>query len=283
MQIASSELILNEDGSIYHLGLKPGEVAPMIITVGDPDRVPKVSQYFDSIEHKVSRRELVTHTGYLSDKRISVISTGMGTDNIDIVLNELDALFNIDFDTRTIKQELTSLRIIRLGTSGTIQEDIPLGTILISELAIGYDGLLGYYTIPPHRFTGFKAPDIGGVKGYVVPGSKMLLDRIGKDYIKGVTYTAAGFYAPQGRKLRADVTAENLIENLKNITLPGNRKVTNIEMETSGLYGLGYALGHEVISISVILADRVHGEFHPDPDVVIRKMLEDCLDKIRAF
>lgn len=281
--IASSELILNQDGSIYHLGVKPGDVAPTIITVGDPDRVPLVSKYFDEIYLKVHKRELVTHTGRIGNKNISVLSTGMGTDNIDIVFNELDAIFNIDFETKTIKEKITPLQIIRLGTSGTIHEDIPLNTILASEFAVGYDGLLGFYAEKPHRFSHFKTEMLGETKGYIVPGSEYLLEKIAGDYLKGVTYTASGFYAPQGRQLRAEVSQVNLIEKLQKITFPDNRKITNIEMETAGLYGLGHILDHEVISISVILANRANGTFATDPEASVQLMLSNCLEKIEAL
>lgn len=280
MQISPSELIINQDGSIYHLGIKPGDITPLIITVGDPDRVPTVSKYFDEIFLKIHKREIVTHVGRLGSQKVTVISTGMGTDNIDIVLNELDAVFNIDFETRTIKENLTSLKIIRLGTSGAIQEDIPLGTILASEYAIGYDGLLGFYQSQPHRFSDIHVPDIGTSKGFIVPGSELLLNTVAKDYQKGVTYTAAGFYAPQGRLLRAKVTQADLLQQLQRLSLPNQHRVTNIEMETSGLYGLGHILGHEVISISVLLANRINGTFSPDPEAAIKYMLEDCLEKI---
>lgn len=278
--IPASELIINPDGSIYHLGVKPGELAPIIITVGDPDRVPMVSKYLDEVFVKVHRRELVTHSGRLGSKNISIISTGMGTDNVDIVLNEIDALFNIDFETRTVKEELTKLKIIRLGTSGTILHDIPLDSILASEMAIGYDGLLGFYNIPPHRFQDIKVPDLGGASGYVVPGSEYLIEKLAHDYILGVTYTAPGFYAPQGRILRAQVAQKNIIQQLINTQLPNNRKITNMEMETSGLYGLGWTMGHEVISISTILANRIDGTFSKNPENSIDNMLKDCLQKI---
>ena len=278
--IDSSEMILNPDGSIYHLGLKPGDLAPIIITVGDPDRVPMVSKYFDEIFLQVHRRELVTHSGRIGKQNVSVVSTGMGTDNIDIVFNEIDALFNIDFETRTIQKDITSLKIIRLGTSGAIHHDIPLDTILASELAIGYDGLLGFYDIAPHRFSDFKVPNLGDNKGYIVPGSELLLNTIGKDYIKGVTYTAAGFFAPQGRILRANVTLPDILNQLLSIQLPDQRKITNIEMETSGLYGLGHALGHEVISISALIANRIDGTFSKNPEETVIRMIEESLAKI---
>lgn len=280
MQIPSSELIINQDGSVYHLGIKPGEISTIIITVGDPDRVPLVSQYFDEIYLKVHKREMVTHTGRLGNQVLTVISTGMGTDNIDIVLNELDAVFNIDFESRIIKKELTKLKIIRLGTSGGIQEDIPLGTILASEFAIGYDGLLGFYQSTPHRFSNIHIPELGGLKGFVVPGSEYLLNTVAKNYMKGVTYTAAGFYAPQGRQLRAVPAQKNLLEQLHNVQLPENRRITNIEMETAGLYGLGHVLGHDMISVSVLLANRINGTFSADPESAVKNMIENCLERI---
>ncbi|HUH73160.1 MAG TPA: nucleoside phosphorylase [Chitinophagales bacterium] len=281
--IDSSELILNPDGSVYHLGVKPDELSPIIITVGDPDRVPMVSKYFDEIFLKVNRRELVTHTGRIGNQNVSVVSTGMGTDNIDIVFNELDALFNIDFETRTVKDKITSLKIIRLGTSGAIHHDIPLDSIIASEYAIGYDGLLGFYEIPAHRFSDIQVPNLGDAKGYVVPGSELLLNTIGRDYIKGVTYTAAGFYAPQGRILRAKVTQPDILHQLLTIQLPLQRKITNIEMETSGLYGLGHALGHEVISISALVANRIDGTFSQNPEQTVIRMIEESLAKIEEI
>lgn len=281
--IDASELILNPDGSVYHLGVKPGDLAPIIITVGDPDRVPMITKYFDEIFLQVQKRELVTHTGRIGNQNVSVISTGMGTDNIDIVLNEIDSLFNIDLETRTVKNQVSSLKIIRLGTSGAIHHDIPLDSIIASEMAIEYNGLLGFYEIPPHRFSDIQVPNLGGAKGHVAPGSELLLKTIGKDYIKGVTYTAAGFYAPQGRILRAKVTQPDLLNQLLSIQLPNQRKITNIEMETSGLYGLGHTLGHEVISISVIVANRIDGTFSKNPEQAIIRMIEESLTKIQEL
>ena len=281
--IAASELILNPDGSVYHLGVKPEDVADTIITVGDPDRVPLVSQYLDEIEFKKNRRELVTHTGRLGKKRITILSTGMGTDNIDIVLNELDALFNINLESREIKKDITKLKIIRLGTSGAISDKIPLDTLIASEYAIGYDGLLGFYQLPAHPLSNVHVPEIGGNKGYIVPGSAALLNQLPDLFVKGVTYTAAGFYAPQGRIIRASVIHPHLLETLGNISLPGDRYITNIEMETSGLYGLGYALGHEVLSISVLIANRIKGTFSSQPEVAIHQMIESSLESIISF
>jgi len=279
-RIPESELIINPDGSIYHLGLKPGEVAPIVITVGDPDRVPIVSAYLDEVYIKVHRREIVTHTGRLGNKDITIISTGMGTDNIDIVLNELDAVVNIDFRSRQVKEDLTRLKIIRLGTSGTIHEDIPLDSILVSEYAIGYDGLLGFYQYPPHPLDHIVLPEIGKIRGTLTPGSAILLKTVAKNLVKGVTYTASGFYAPQGRQIRAKLSDTTILQQLQQIQLPGNRRVTNIEMETAGLYGLGYALGHEVISVSAILAQRISGTFSKDPGKAVNHLVETCLRNI---
>jgi uridine phosphorylase len=282
MAIAASELIINPDGSVYHLGLKPGDVAETIITVGDPDRVPKVSQYFDKVLLKAHHRELVTHTGILNGKEISVISTGMGTDNIDIVMNELDALFNIDFESKTIKEHITSLNIIRVGTSGCIDEDIDIDSILVSEWAIGYDGLLGFYRHAKSEWDKVALPEMGGIKGNINPASSLLLNKLGEDIYKGITYTAAGFYAPQGRQLRVPTTYENLLEQLRSIELPDNRKITNIEMETAGLYGLGDLMGHQVISFSVLLAHRIKGTFSAQPEQSVDQLIRLVLDRISS-
>jgi uridine phosphorylase len=280
MAIAASELIINPDGSVYHLGLKPGDVAKTIITVGDPDRVPKVSQYFDNITLKVHKRELVTHAGTLNGKEISVLSSGMGTDNIDIVMNELDALFNIDFQSKTVKDEITSLKIIRVGTSGCIDEDIEIDTVLVSKWALGYDGLLGFYRHAGNEWDEIVLPELGGMKGNINPASSFLLERLAEGIFKGVTYTAAGFYAPQGRQLRAQTNHEQLIHDLRAIRLPGNRKVTNIEMETAGLYGLGNLMGHEVISFSVLLAHRIKGTFSTNPEQSVDQLIRTVLERI---
>lgn len=276
----ASELIINPDGSVYHLGVRPYEVAPLIITVGDPERVPMVSKYFDTVRHRSSKREMVIHTGTLGNKDITVLSTGMGTDNIDIVMNELDALFNIDFESRSVKKEITSLNIIRVGTSGCIREEIPVDSLIVSEWAIGYDGLSGFYEHKPNEMQQVELPEMGGIKGSFHPASVTLLEKLATGFQRGVTYTAAGFYAPQGRQLRAKVSETNLLEKLQNIQLPDQKNVTNIEMETAGLYGLGEILGHEVISFSALLANRITGTFSSFPekavDGLIRTVLERC-------
>ncbi|HEY0669133.1 MAG TPA: nucleoside phosphorylase, partial [Sphingobacteriaceae bacterium] len=221
--ILDTDLILNPDGSIYHLNLLPEDVAKTVITVGDPDRVAVISNYFDSIELKKGKREFITHTGYLGKKRITVISTGIGTDNIDIVLNELDALVNIDFTLRETKPQLISLDIIRIGTSGAIQPDIEVGSIVISEYALGLDTLMQYYV---HDLDGNERDlqdaahsyfhHLKGLNPYVTSADKVLLQRFERDLVKGITVTSPGFYAPQGREIRIRTTIPDFIELLSN-------------------------------------------------------------------
>jgi uridine phosphorylase len=281
--LLASELIINNDGSVYHLAIKPEELATWIITVGDPDRVDLVSKYFDSIDIIRQHREFVIHTGKLNGKRITVMSTGMGTDNIDIVMNELDALVNIDFETRMVKKHLTSLKIIRLGTSGSLQASLPIDSLLVSEIAVGYDGLLGFY----HLEDAHNEPEWNEILptlGYIKPGmykaSSYLLEHLGAGITRGVTYTAAGFYAPQGRKLRIENAHDHLVETLTNLQLPGGRKFSNMEMETSGLYGLGTVLGHEVISFSTLLANRITGQFSTQGEQSVDHLIRTIIDKI---
>jgi uridine phosphorylase len=287
--IAESELIINPDGGIYHLHLKPHELADTIITVGDPDRVETVSRHFDNIQHKVKHREFVTHTGYLNNKRLSVISTGIGTDNIDIVFNELDALANIDFDTRTIKDGLTQLDIIRVGTSGSVDENIDVDTILLSENAIGMDGLMNFYehqntiqeTVYLEAFTSHINQHFKNAKPYIATGSEKLLQKFGDRYKKGTTITANGFYAPQGRRLRLMQEFPNFIEVINRFRHKHFR-ITNLEMETAGIYGLGRALGHNCLSVNAILANRMHHKFSANPSQVVAKMIEEVLEVVTS-
>ncbi|HLP51282.1 MAG TPA: nucleoside phosphorylase [Chitinophagales bacterium] len=283
--IAESELIINPDGGIYHLHLKPHELAETIITVGDPNRVESVSRFFDTIQHKVQHREFVTHTGYLNNKRLSVISTGIGTDNIDIVFNELDALVNIDFATRTAKSELTALNIIRVGTSGSVQEDIEVDTILISEAAIGMDGLLNYYsyentiqeTVYLEAFTNYIKPWLKNSTPYIASAGDTLLQKFESHYAKGTTITANGFYAPQGRMLRLKQEYPGFIEAINKFRHKHFR-ITNLEMETAGIYGLGKLMGHQCLSVNAILANRARHKFSSDPNRVVTKMIEEVLE-----
>ncbi|WP_293947364.1 MULTISPECIES: nucleoside phosphorylase [unclassified Sphingobacterium] len=281
----NAELILNSDGSIYHLNLLPADLATTIITVGDPDRVAKVSKYFDRIELKKGKREFITHTGYIGTKRLSVISTGIGTDNIDIVLNELDALVNIDFQNKTLKSELTVLDIVRIGTSGAVQEDIEMGSILASTYGIGFDALMQYYQKPYDEVElNIQSSLIRhfpqlSLKPYVARAGKGLLERIAFDLQKGMTLTAPGFYGPQGRSLRSDNTIPDLIPLINSFKY-SDLRLTNLEMETAGIYALASMLGHQAVSINAILASRVAGKFSSDPEAVVEKAIQLVLERI---
>lgn len=283
--IADSELILNPDGSIYHLNLLPEDLAATIIFVGDPDRVEQVSKYFDHIEVKKGKREFITHTGTLNGKRISVISTGIGTDNIDIVFNEVDALVNIDFETRTLKPELTSLDVVRIGTSGSIQGDIKMGTILVSEYAIGFDALMQYYV---KNYTEEEEQmreaiqlhfDTLSFKPYVGRASKKLLAQIAADLPKGITMTAPGFYGPQGRSVRSVNVYPDLIQRASSFAIQG-RTITNLEMETAGIYALANMFGHNALSVNAILASRVNDAFATNPAEIVDHAIRYVLERI---
>ncbi|WP_066839611.1 nucleoside phosphorylase [Rufibacter ruber] len=285
-RIPESELILNPDGSIYHLNLLPEMISDTIITVGDQDRVARVSRHFDSVEVQVAKREFVTHTGYYKGKRISVISTGIGTDNIDIVLNELDALVNIDFVSRepVEAEDRISLKIVRIGTSGSLREEIPLGSHLATEYSMGLDTLMQFY---PLMETGFETEmavqlqlALGiGFLPYCVKGSDLLREQVGKDMIIGNTFTCPGFYAPQGRLLRLQPKLEDVIGKMQAFEYDGVR-FTNFEMETAGIYSLGRLLGHEVLSVNAIVANRITHQFAENPDQIIDDMIVKVLDRV---
>lgn len=285
-KLSEADLIINQDGSIYHLNLLPEDIADTVITVGDLDRVPQVSKYFDKIELKKGKREFITHTGYLGKKRITVISTGIGTDNIDIVLNELDALVNVDFQSRQTKKELTSLDIIRIGTSGGIQLDIPIGTILASTYGLGFDALMHYYV---HELTGDEHQLLDQVRShfshfktihpYVTAADNFLMEKVGKDMAKGITVTAPGFYAPQGRVVRAKNAVPNFVNQLNTFHFEQHR-IANLEMETAGIYALAKVLGHNALSVSAILASRVNLKFSSDPDTIVDKAIKEVLEKL---
>jgi len=286
MKIAESDLIINPDGSIYHLNLLPGDVAETIITVGDPDRVGEVSKHFDSLELKKGKREFITHTGFVGKKRVTVLSTGIGTDNIDIVFNELDALVNIDFPTRTVKKNLTSLNIIRVGTSGAVQPDIPMGTILASSYGLGLDALMNYYV---HELSGDERILLDDIKShfaqfkninpYLTAASGNLLNTIGKNMAKGITVTAPGFYAPQGRQVRAKTAIPNFVSLIGTFKSNQNQ-ITNLEMETAGIYALAKVLGHNALSVNAILASRVKFEFSNEPDKIVEKAIKMVLETL---
>jgi len=289
MKFKASELIINNDGSIYHLNLLPEDLATTIITVGDPDRVNSVTKYFDTIEVSKQKREFKTETGYYKGKRITVISTGIGTDNIDIVFNELDALVNINFKTRTIKSNHTSLDIIRIGTSGSIQNTIPIDSFLMSELAVGFDSLLHFYDSKHIQHKAISEAIVTQTnwsedksKPYVVSynenlGRKFKSDRV----INGFTATNVGFYGPQSRILRLPLQDNQLNDKLADFSFEGN-KITNLEMETAGIYGLAKLLGHKAVSMNAILANRTTGDFSENPDKIIDDLIEYCLNKLVA-
>ncbi|MDP4150642.1 MAG: nucleoside phosphorylase [Bacteroidota bacterium] len=285
--IAESELIINPRGAIYHLDLRPEEVATTIITVGDPDRVPMVSRYFDRIEARAQHREFVSHTGMLGNKRITVVSTGIGTDNIDIVLNELDALVNIDFATRTIRPELTQLTIIRVGTSGALQADIPVDSFVASTHGLGIDNLLNFYrheaneedTHLLHSFITQTQLHQRFANPYISGASAALLRHFVEGFHRGITVTCPGFYGPQGRVLRLGLSHPELIDRLTNFSY-GPYRITNFEMETSGIYGLGKALGHHCLSLSAIIANRVGKAFSKNAEATIDRLIRKTLDTV---
>ena len=287
MSIKQSELILNPDGSIYHLHLRPKDLATTIITVGDPDRVDQVSKYFDQIELKQQKREFKTHTGLYKNQRITVISTGIGSDNIDIVLNELDALVNIDFETRTLKNKLTALDIVRIGTSGALQADIPVDSILISTHGLDINGMLPSYDIETIRNKAFEKAfcmhtewNNDRAQPVLVENSKTLEHQLYESHIlTGVTATCGGFYGPQGRILRLepkDSIFRNKLESFRYEDL----KITNFEMETSAIYGLSKLLGHQACSMNAILANRANGSFSKKPDETIDNLIQYTLNKL---
>lgn len=287
MPIADSELIINPDGSIYHLNLLPEDLAETIITVGDPDRVSMVSSFFDTVEIKKGKREFVTHTGHYKGKRISVISTGIGTDNIDIVFNELDALANIDFKTRTIKAQKTTLTIVRIGTSGAIQPHIPIDSFLMSTKAVGLDGLMHFYEPNgvnevelEHALTKHCNWQDLGISPYAYAASTAVIAQFKSEVVhEGITVTNAGFYAPQGRQLRLTPKVKDFHAKLKSFQLK-QEQITNLEMETAGIYGLSKLLGHNALSMNAILANRATGEFSSKPNETVAALIEYCLRQL---
>jgi uridine phosphorylase len=283
--IAETELILTPENKIYHLNLSKDEIADDIILVGDPDRVSVISNKFDSIEHKIQNREFVTHTGILNGKRISAIATGIGPDNIDIVVNELDALVNIDFKTRTINKKKKTLNFIRLGTSGALQQDIKVDSFLVSSFGLGLDNIAHFYKskeiIEQEMSSKYKqhANWPGNLSNpYIVKASGNLLSLF-PDIKKGITATAPGFYGPQGRTLRLNPYITNLHEKMESFNYKENR-ITNFEMETSALYYLGQSLGHNTLTICSIIANRLTKEYSKDYKKTVEKMIDLVLKRI---
>lgn len=288
--IAESELILNERGAIYHLDLLPDELAPVVITVGDPDRVKEVSKYFDETEYKNRHREFVTHTGRLGTKRISVISTGIGTDNIDIVMNELDALVNIDFVARTVKKELSSLQIIRIGTAGSLQEDIPVDHWVASTHGIGTDNLLHFYRTENNEeenqliqsFTTQIQLHNHISLPYISSASVGLIKHFVEGFHQGITVTCPGFYGPQGRILRLGLSSPAYINSLSAFRF-GTHRICNFEMETAAIYGMGRLLGHHCLSLSAIIANRISKQFSKKADHTVEQLIQKTLDIISGI
>jgi len=286
-RIPESELILNDRGAIYHLNLRPDELATDIITVGDPNRVKEVSKYFDKVETMQQHREFVTHTGWLGKKRISVVSTGIGTDNIDIVLNELDALVNIDLESRTIKDELVSLNIIRLGTTGSLQADVAADDLVASTHGLGIDNLLNFYRLEPseeektllQQFVTNTQLHSAIAQPYISAASVALLKHFVTGFHQGITVTCPGFYGPQGRVLRLGLKQPDLIDALTQFKF-GPHRITNFEMETAGIYGLGKLLGHQCLSLSVIVANRVTKSFSKQGGTAVENLIKKSLEVI---
>jgi uridine phosphorylase len=285
--IKESELILNPDGSLYHLNLRPEHIATDIIFVGDQDRVAKITQHFDSVEFTTQKREFKTATGIYKGKRISVISTGIGSDNIDIVLNELDALVNIDLETRTIKPTHTPLNIIRIGTSGSLQKDIPVDSFLMSTFGLDLNGLLLSYQVDaishPETEKAFIEHTHWNAKKchpIIVSNSKELEAKMYSEKVfKGMTATAGGFYGPQGRVLRLALEDADLNSKIDSFNFNGTR-ITNLEMETSAIYGLSKLLGHHACSMNAIIANRSNGTFSTDPEKIVADLIKYTLDKL---
>ena len=287
MSIKDSELILNPDGSIYHLNLKPEHIAHDILLVGDQDRVEKITKHFDSIEFATQKREFKTQTGYYKGKRLTVLSTGIGPDNIDIVLNELDALVNIDLKTRKPKETHTSLNFVRVGTSGSLQADVPVDGFVISSHGLDLNGMLHFYKIDDisnpeieEAFVAFTNWNNKKARPIVINNSKKLEAIFDSNVVhKGLTATAGGFYGPQGRVLRLPLQDPDLNKKMDNFSFNGMR-ITNFEMETSVIYGLSKLLGHHALSLNAIIANRATGQFSKDPKAVVERLIAYTLNKL---
>jgi uridine phosphorylase len=285
--IPSSELIINSDGSVFHLHLRPEDIADTIILVGDPARVNMVAGYFDTIEVEKANREFVTKTGYIGKNRFSVLSTGIGTDNIDIVMTELDALVNVDFDLRTVKEQHHPLRILRLGTSGALHGDIPLGSILMSDISVGFDGLLNFYA--NRDSVSLEAMEKAFIEHtnwnkrladpYFVPASETLVNLFGEDAVHGITISAPGFYGPQGRVVRLGLADPGLLSKIESFRY-GTMRINNFEMESSAIAGLSLLLGHQAATICTAIANRYLKEMNTDYNIFVKRMIEKAIEKL---
>jgi uridine phosphorylase len=285
-RLSEADLVLNSDGSVYHLSLHPKHISDTILTVGDPSRVNMISKFFDSIEFEMNRREFITQVGTYKGKRITVISTGIGTDNIEIFFTEIDALVNIDLKTREPKARRKKLNVVRIGTSGALQQDIPLGSHLISDYAVGFDNLMAFYDLPQDALEQAVGEDIQKemelpFRPYVVRGSEALLKKFSAAMLTGNTLTAPGFYAPQGREIRVPIKYPRLLQDLNGYHFKsGDFWLANFEMETAGYYALGRLLGHEVLSANAIIVNRITGRFSKDPNEVVEGLIQKVLDRL---
>ncbi|WP_299053225.1 nucleoside phosphorylase [uncultured Polaribacter sp.] len=287
MTLKNSELILNKDGSIYHLNLKPENIAKTIIFVGDQDRVNEITKHFDTIEFTTQKREFKTTTGYYKSKKITVISTGIGPDNIDIVLNELDALVNIDLKTRLVKENHTALTIVRIGTSGSLQEEVPINSFLLSSHALDLNGMLHAYQIEKISNTEIENAFIKHTNWNPKKAAPIVIKNCSdlekkltsENMIKGITATAGGFYGPQGRILRLPIQDPLLNKNINSFVFEG-KKITNLEMETSAIYGLSKLLGHKAVSLNAIIANRATGNFSENPTKIVENLIQHTLEKL---
>jgi uridine phosphorylase len=288
--IEASELIINNRGAVYHLNVRPEEIADTIITVGDPERVASVSKYFDKIEFKCEHREFITHTGYVGNKRISVLSTGIGPDNIDIALNEVDALVNINFETRTINEKHKTVSVIRMGTCGSLQGEVGVDQLVAGTHGLGIDNLLHYYKLENNdeeqsilsAFEAHTQIKNSNIKPYIASASKNLIEHFSDGYNKGITVTCPGFYGPQGRILRLPLSMPNLVDQMTSFQHEGHH-IANFEMETSAIYGLCNLLGHQCLSVNVIIANRVKKEYSKNMGAAVDHMIQKTLGIIAGI
>lgn len=283
-KLLDSELVLTKDGSVYHLNLKPKHISDNVLIVGDPSRVYRISKHFDKIEFEMNRREFITHVGKYKGKRITVLSTGMGPDNIEIFFTELDALVNIDLKKKIVKPKKRRLNIIRIGTSGAVQEDIPVGSHVVSEYGMGLDNLMSFYNYKQTSFEQTIGKEVQKTAKlpftpYLARGSEKLLAQIGDGMIKGNTITTPGFYAPQGRRIRLDLKFPKLLRDLSCFHHNGFW-LTNFEMETSALYAMANMLGHEMLSVNAVIANRLQGKFSKNPYPTIDSLIKKVLDRL---
>lgn len=285
-RLSEADLVLNRDGSVYHLCLLPRHISDTILTVGDPSRVNAITQHFDSVEFEMNRREFITQVGTYRGKRLTVISTGIGTDNVEIFFTEIDALANIDLKTREPKSRKRKLKIIRIGTSGALQEDIPVGSHLASDYGVGFDNLMSFYNLRQDEVEQQVAADMREkldlpLTPYVARGSELLLKQISEGMIVGNTVTAPGFFAPQGRAMRIPIKYPRMLQDLSRYHhKPTDFWLTNFEMETAGYYAMARLLGHEVLSTNAIIANRVKNQFSKNPNAVVEELIKTVLDRV---